>query len=247
MPMRLQERKRISFLQLKDESGQWRSWVDGLENLIENFYEQLFTTQEVEMEKVLNYIEERISTNKNCSLNEDFTMKEVEAAIFSMHLDKNPGLNSMNPVFFRHFWNIIGNDVSQACLNILHSRSILAHFYDTLVLIPKKKVPETMNDIHPISLYNVMMKTITKMLANRLKLLLPRIISETQSAFITGRLITDNVIASFEMNHWMHRKTQGNVGYSVLKIDLSKAYDRVKWSFVMEIMRKIGFGNQWLE
>lgn len=98
-----------------------------------------------------------------------------------------------------------------------------------------------MNDICPNSLCNVMMEIITKMLANRLKSLLPPIILETQSAFILGRLIRDNVIASFE--NWMHRKTQGMLAYSALKIDMSKSYDRVEWSFVTEIMRKMSFGN----
>lgn len=131
---------------------------------------------------------------------------------------------------------------------MVNERNIPSQLNDTLVvLIPKKKVPETMNDIRPISLCNVMMKIITKMLANRLKTLLPQIISETQSAFIKGRLITDNVIASFEFNHWMQRKSQGKVGFSALKIDMSKAYDRVEWKFVMEIMRKMGFNDQWLE
>lgn len=104
-----------------------------------------------------------------------------------------------------------------------------------------------MNDVRPISLCNVMMKIITKMFANRLKVLLPRIISETQSAFIPGRLITYNVIGAFEINHWMHRKTQGKVGFSALKIDMSKVYDRVNWSFVMGIMQRMGFSDLWLE
>lgn len=124
-----------------------------------------------------------------------------------MHPDKSPGPDGLNPAFFQYFWNIIGTDVSHSCLHILSSRSMPTHLNDTLVvLIPKKKIPESMNEVRPISLCNVLMKIITKMLANRLKCVLPYIISETQSAFISGRVITDNVIASFEINHWMHRK-----------------------------------------
>lgn len=85
------------------------------------------------------------------------------------------------------------------------------------------------------------------MLANRLKCLLSKIISEVQSAFIPGRLITDNVIAAFEINHWMHIKKQGKMGYSALKIDMSKAYDRVSWEFIREIMLKMGFARKWVD
>lgn len=90
-----------------------------------------------------------------------------------------------------------------------------------------------------------MMKIVTKMLANRLKQVLPSIIAETQSAFVPGRLITDNAIAAFEINHWMHRKTKGKIGYAALKIDMSKAYDRVEWDFVMGVMRRMGFAEKW--
>lgn len=96
-----------------------------------------------------------------------------------------------------------------------------------MVLIPKKNSPEVMGDVRPISLWNVMMKIITKMLANRLKIVLSQIISETQSAFIPARLITDNVITAFVINHWMNKKTKEKVGHSTLKIDMSKAYDSV--------------------
>lgn len=64
-------------------------------------------------------------------------------------------------------------------------------------------------------------------------MLLPSFISETQSAFIPGRLITDNVIAAFEVNQWMHRNTKVKTGYFSLKIDMKKAYDRVEWDFVL--------------
>lgn len=240
-------KKKNQITQLKDDCGQWRNWENGLGNLIESFYGNLFTSNTVEMTEVIDSIEEKISPAQNQMLTEEFTREEVKEAIFAMHPDKSPGPDGMNPAFFQHFWSIIGNDVTQACLNILSSQIIPSRLNDTIVvLIPKKKHPETMNDLRPISLCNVMMKIITKMLANRLKILLPEVISETQSAFIPGRLITDNVIASFEINHWMHRKTQGKVGCSALKIDMSKAYDRVEWNFVMGVMRKMGFTNTWL-
>lgn len=81
-----------------------------------------------------------------------------------------------------------------------------------------------------------MMNVITKMLANRMKSVLSHVISETQSAFIPGRFIIDKVIAAFEVNHWMEKKTQGKMGYTALKINMSKAYDRVEWRLIIESM-----------
>lgn len=104
-----------------------------------------------------------------------------------------------------------------------------------------------MNDLRLISLCNVMMRIVTKMLANRMKGMLSDVISEMQSAFIPGRFITDNVIAAYEVNHWRKRKTQKKMGYSAMKMDMSKAYDRVEWSFILGIMQKMGFSNKWID
>lgn len=84
------------------------------------------------------------------------------------------------------------------------------------------------------------------MLANRLKSLLDGLISETQSAFVPGRLITDNIMVAFEAHHYLKRKTQGKERYATLKLDMSKAYDRVEWNFLYALMLKLEFSRRWV-
>ena len=84
------------------------------------------------------------------------------------------------------------------------------------------------------------------MLANRLKTLLPMIITEHQLAFTKDRLILDNITIAFETLHSLHRYNSKKGGFMALKLDMSKAYDQVKWSFLEELMRKMGFNEKWI-
>ena len=93
-------------------------------------------------------------------LTANFTADEVNSAIFSMHPDKSPGRDGMNPAFDQRFWEIIGNDISSACINILSTNNIPVGLNNTLVvLIPKKTTLETTNDLRPISLCNVIVRS----------------------------------------------------------------------------------------
>ena len=104
-----------------------------------------------------------------------------------------------------------------------------------------------MKEFRPISLSNICYKLISKVLANQLKLIHPQIISENQSAFISERLITNNVLVTFELMHYLDHKKQGKESFMAVKLDMSKAYDRVEWVFVEKVMRQLGFHGKWIE
>jgi hypothetical protein len=97
-----------------------------------------------------------------------------------------------------------------------------------IAFIPKVKNPTCVTKFRPISLCNVAYKLISKMLAIKLKKILPSIISPVQSTFLPGRLITDNMPAAYEMLHTMHACMKGKKGFMAVKLDMSKAYDRVE-------------------
>ena len=85
------------------------------------------------------------------------------------------------------------------------------------------------------------------MLANRLKVILPNIISESQSAFQSDKAISDNILVAYETLHHMKTKSSSKIGSMTLKLDMSKAYDRVKWVFLLKLMEKMGFYSKWIK
>lgn len=104
-----------------------------------------------------------------------------------------------------------------------------------------------MKDLRPISLCNVSYILISKVLANRLKTILPSIIDEHQSAFVPGRLITDYILRSSEIFHYMHHNSAKKRGFMALKLDMSKAYDRLEWDYLACVMINMGFPAVWID
>lgn len=171
----------------------------------------------------------------------------MKRVLFKMHLDKALGPDGMTPAFFQKHWSVIGADIVNLVSNFFKDGTISQGLNDTnVVLITKKKSPIKIKELRPISLCNVLVKVITKVAANRLKEVLEDIISETQSAFIPGRLISDNMMVSFEVMHYLRRKRRGNEGFMTIKLDMSKAYDRVEWAYLRAIMRKMRFSDRWI-
>lgn len=184
----------------------------------------------------------------NNSLLNIFSKEDIDRPLLQMHPDKAPGPNSFSILFFQKYWDMIGDDVSAVCLDFLNSWHPIDLLNKTYVtLIPKKKKATRVAEFRPISLCNVTYKIISKVLANRLKLVLDHIISLNQSAFVPGRLITDNEMPGFECLHEIKNKRTSGHGYVALKLDMSMAYDRVEWSFIDKVMERLGFHRAWID
>ena len=148
----------------------------------------------------------------NENLSRAFSSDEVAAALKQIHPFKSPGTDGMSALFFQKYWNIVGANVTNMVLNVLNSGMPLHDINKTnIALVPKTKNPQRMTDFRPISLCNVVYKLILNTLANRLKAIIPHIISENQSAFTADRLITDSVLVVYEVMHFLKHKKGGMI------------------------------------
>ncbi len=118
--------------------------------------------------------------------------------------------------------------------------------YTDIVLIPKVPNPTSTSQFRPISLCNFLYKVISKVLTNRLKPILSDLITPFQSAFVSGRLIQDNILVAHEAFHHLRIKKRGQKEECAVKLDMNKAYDRVDWGFLFEVLKKLGFCVQWI-
>jgi hypothetical protein len=197
--------------------------------------------------EILQAVTPRVSKQMNESLCAEYTEDEVKAAMFNIGDLKAPGLDGMPAIFYKRFWHILGEQVTMEVLNVLKGGQMPEGWNDTMVvLIPKLSTPQNMKELRPISLCNVVYKVISKVITNRLKFILPDIIAPNQSAFVPGRIISDNILLAYELTHFLQKRRHGKVGYAAVKLDMSKAYDRVEWKFLKDIMLKLGFDNDWV-
>lgn len=113
-------------------------------------------------------------------------------------------------------------------------------------LIPKITGPKTVADYRPIALYNVYYKVISKVTSLRLKPVLQEVISENQSTFVTGRAISDNVLITHEMLHFLKNSGATIHCSMAVKTDISKAYDRLEWTFIRAVLERMGFHQKFV-
>ena len=168
------------------------------------------------------------------------TDDEIKSAIFGIEDNKAPGPDGFTSKFFKASWSIVGEDVCNAVKEFFSSGRLLGELNTTIIsLVPKKSNPELVTDYRPIACCGVVYKGISKIISNRIKSVLGNLIDISQSAFIEGRHIYDNILLIQELMNgynWANKSKR-----CAFKIDIQKAYDTVSWDFLKTTLEFFGF------
>ncbi|XP_059451038.1 uncharacterized protein LOC132181824 [Corylus avellana] len=224
--------------------------VMGRENigslLVDHFHSRFTTSHPSFDDDFAGLVDKVITDDDNMLLCVIPTEEEIFTAITDLGLNKAPGPDGMTGLFYKTYWPIVKLSVIASVQSFFRGGFLLKEFNHTnIALIPKVDNPSRVNQFRPISLTNFNYKIISKILANRLKPLLHKIVSPMQSAFLKGRSIHDNSILAHEVFHSMRQK-RGNGGLMALKLDMEKAFDSMEWSFILKIMELLGFQPTWI-
>jgi hypothetical protein len=155
------------------------------------------------------------------------------------------GSNGFTALFYKKYWSIVKDVVLSSIWDFFENHHLQREQNHTFTtLIPKQLGASSVHQFRPISLCNIIYKIISKILANKFKGL-HHFISPHQSAFVPTITIQDNTIMAHEHFHTVNSNT-GRGGLMAIKIDMEKAFDRMKWNFILAILSKLGFHSTWI-
>ncbi|XP_070007206.1 uncharacterized protein [Nicotiana sylvestris] len=169
------------------------------------------------------------------------TKEEVKVAVLGLNGDSAGGPDGMSGKFYHSCWDLIGDDLYDMVRDFFNVHALPKCVTHTnLVLLPKKKEVTTFSDLRPISLSNFSNKVIPRVVHERLVKFLPSLISEEQVGFVKGRNIVENILLTQEIVTDIRLRTKAGPNV-ILKLDMTKAYDRISWLFLTKVLRKMGF------
>ncbi|KAL6226651.1 hypothetical protein ACLB2K_000612 [Fragaria x ananassa] len=244
----IQRRLRNRILKIQNEQGQWVCGEGLIRKEFESQFKAIFSSGGYRVwGMALSGVTPLVSREMNEELLVDITMDEVSEAVHQMGALKAPGPDGFPGLFYHKYWEIVRDLVCLTSNEFFSGVACLRDLNKThIVLIPKVPNPEKTSHFRPISLCNNSYKILSKILANRLKRVLPTLISINQNAFVPGRLIQDNILVAHEAYHYLKLKRTGGNHEFGLKLDMNKAYDRVEWDFLEATLHRFGFHRRWI-
>lgn len=188
----------------------------------------------------------KLTNQQHLTLSSPLQLYEIKNALWNLHPLKSPGDDGIHAMFYQKNWELINHKLFSDFKNILTHLNLPSSWCHTLIcLIPKFDNPYTVNHFRPLRLCTSHYKIIIKVLINRLKPFLRNLISPHQGAFLKGRQSSDLFLLAQETLHFMNR-SKNKEGWLILKLDISKAFDTLSWTFISKILQSFNFPNNWI-
>lgn len=232
---------------LKDRDGNVLDSRSAVEEEIINFYKKLIgTDSSAKAIDFSGYEGPVVDMSDHLMLCSFPTSEAIRDVVFDIGNNKSPRPDGFGSMFFKRSWDLVKDDVCKAVMEFFRNGKMLKQFNATFVsLIPKVEKPFAIKELRPISCCNAVMKVISKILVQRIRPVLDRIVSVNQSAFVPGRNIAHNVVVAQELVKGYERK--GISPRCMLQIDLQKAYDNVRWTFIEQALVFFQFPTQLIQ
>lgn len=234
---------------IQNERGEWVSKPEDVSEAFLQFYKSLLGSSGLTrpLEEIIINQGKVVSEEQKVMLNLQFSSDELKQALFSIPDEKSPGIDSYTSLFFKKAWEIVGLDVIEAIKDFFTHGKLLSEVNVTAItLVPKVKCPATVSDYRPIACWNILYKTITKLISTRLNIVLPNLVSPNKGAFITGRSIISNILLCQDLVKRFNSRGSKMVGV-MMKIDLRKAYDSIEWAFVEDLLKILQFPSHFIK
>ncbi|GKU94470.1 hypothetical protein SLEP1_g7966 [Rubroshorea leprosula] len=227
----------------KKIGGEQCRGVNEIKEGVKNYFKELFSEEEWQRPKLDGISFKQIDKSDNDSLTATFSKEEIKNAVWDCDSSKSPGPDGFNFRFIKAMWEEIKQDVIGFVQEFHeHGKLVRGSNSSFIALIPKVENPHKIEDYRAISLSRVMYKILAKLLANRLRKVLEKIIGEQQMAFIEGRQLMDGVVIANEVIDEGKRKRKKSF---LFKVDFEKAYDKVSWDFIDYMLMRTGFTVTW--
>ncbi|KAL9659088.1 hypothetical protein QQ045_009626 [Rhodiola kirilowii] len=222
------------FTKLKDSQGIIHEEEEKIMDIITEYFCNIFqpsiSKNSEAIDAELRDVSACITEEMNMELLRDISEEEIKRADFSLGPLKALGIDGFPAVFYQKFWENVKASVVSEVKRFWTEGFLDKEMNKTLItLIPKNKDADKVEDWRPISLCTVAIKIITKILAMRLQPILDQVISPFQSAFVKDRIFSDNFVIAHEILHFLNNRRDDKNLYASIKVDMSKAFDRVEW------------------
>ena len=217
--------------------------VQPIRNMVFSHFREHFASQHTLRLGIDSLPFKHLSHADGTGLTKPFTLTEVKTAVWDCDSFKSPGPDGVNFGFIKEFWEHLKDDVMRFITDFHRNGKLTRGINTTFIaLIPKVDSPQRINDFRPISLVGSLYKILSKVLANRLKQVMGKIISDSQTAFVKNRQILDDILIANEV---VDEARKNKKELMLFKVDFEKAFDSVDWGYLDSIMKNMLFPVLW--